>query len=105
MLGLETLCAKLPASLESIKPVLIYPVAGVVLIGLFVYLVNPVVGAVNEALYAGLEAMSEKGNIALGAALAGLMSGDMGGRSTRPRTCSARPRWRRSAPRAPSARA
>lgn len=79
MLGLETLCAKLPASLESIKPVLIYPVAGVVLIGLFVYLVNPVVGAVNEALYAGLEMMSERGSIALGAVLAGLMSGDMGG--------------------------
>lgn len=79
MRGLKHLCSRLPWALEGIKPVLIYPLAGLLLTGAIVCLVNPFVGMLNSALYTGLEGMGEGSKIALGAVLAGMMAIDMGG--------------------------
>ena len=74
MLGMRKLCDKLPRSLEGLKPILIYPVVGLLVIGLFMCLINPIVGAINTALYSGLEAMGEGSKIILGIVLAGMMA-------------------------------
>ena len=79
MLGMRKLCDKLPRALEGLKPILIYPVVGLLIIGLFMCLVNPIVGAINNALYSGLEAMGTSSKIILGIVLAGMMAIDMGG--------------------------
>ena len=79
MLGMRKLCDKLPRALEGLKPILIYPVVGLLIIGLFMCLVNPIVGAINNALYSGLEAMGTSSKIVLGIILAGMMAIDMGG--------------------------
>lgn len=79
MLGLEKLCEKLPSSLEGIKPVLIYPVIGVLFIGLFMCAVNPFVAIINTGLTNGLNSMHGGSKILLGAVLGGMMSIDMGG--------------------------
>lgn len=79
MLGMRKLCDRLPHALEGIKPILIYPVVGLLIIGLFMCLINPVVGALNNALYSGLQAMGEGSKIILGIVLAGMMAIDMGG--------------------------
>ncbi len=76
---LKRACAHLPPTLEGIKPVLLYPVAGIAVTGLFICLVNPAVGVLNDALYSGLESMGQGSSIVLGAVLAGMMAGDMGG--------------------------
>ena len=69
----------LPKSLESVKPILIYPVGGILLIGLIMLAINPVVGAINTALNNFLSSMSEVNKVILGAILAGMMSVDLGG--------------------------
>ncbi|HJC00064.1 MAG TPA: fructose-specific PTS transporter subunit EIIC [Candidatus Flavonifractor merdavium] len=79
MLGMRKVCDKLPNALEGLKPILIYPVVGLLIIGLFMCLINPIVGAINTALYSGLEAMGEGSKIILGIVLAGMMAVDMGG--------------------------
>ncbi len=79
MLALRKLCDKLPKALEGIKPILIYPVVGLALIGLFMCLINPIVGLINTAIYSGLESMGEGSKIVLGIVLAGMMAIDMGG--------------------------
>lgn len=81
MLLLEKLCDKMPRSLEGIKPVLIYPLAGLGIIGVMMCAVNPIMGWVNTAMTNALNAMA--GNealiIPLCALLAAMMSIDMGG--------------------------
>lgn len=79
MLGMRKVCDKLPNALEGLKPILIYPVVGLLIIGLFMCLINPIVGTINTALYSGLEAMGEGSKIILGIVLAGMMAVDMGG--------------------------
>ena len=79
VLGLERLCDKLPKALEGIKPVLIYPVAGILMIGIVMSAVNPVVGALNSWITGILNGMSGSSAIALGALLGGMMAIDMGG--------------------------
>ena len=79
MLGLRKLCDRLPRALEGIKPVLIYPVAGLLLIGLFMCFINPFVGLLNNALYSGLAAMNEGSKVLLGFVVAAMMAIDMGG--------------------------
>ena len=78
-LGLEKACSKLPDALEGIKPVLIYPLVGILLMGLVMFLFNPIIGALNTALNNGLKAMSGASKILLGIVLGGMMSIDMGG--------------------------
>lgn len=81
MLLLEKLCDKMPHSLEGIKPVLIYPIAGLGITGIMMCAVNPIMGWVNTAMTNALNAMA--GNealiIPLCALLAAMMSIDMGG--------------------------
>ena len=70
---------KLPKSLEGIKPVLLYPVLGILIMGIFMVGVNPFVGAINTAMSNGLQSMGGSSKILLGAVLGGMMSIDMGG--------------------------
>ena len=80
ILGLRKVCEKLPEALEKIAPVLIYPVVGVLAMGLAMsFVVEPVMGAVNVALNSGLATMGNSSKILLGIVLAGMMAIDMGG--------------------------
>lgn len=80
MLLVEKLCDFLPDSLEGIKPVLIYPLAGLGIIGVMMCAVNPVMGIVNTGLNNGLNWLNENNlGILLGCILGAMMSIDMGG--------------------------
>ena len=80
ILGLRKLCSRLPEALEKIAPVLIYPVVGVLVIGLAMsFVVEPVMGAVNMALNQGLSSMGGTNKVILGFVLAAMMAVDMGG--------------------------
>ena len=80
ILFLKKIFSKLPNSLEGIKPVLLYPLIGIFLIGvIMMYLVEPPVGALNQLMNQGLESLSGVSAILLGILLAGMMSVDMGG--------------------------
>ncbi|WP_303871600.1 PTS fructose transporter subunit IIABC [Acetobacterium wieringae] len=80
VLGLKKVFAKLPASLEGIKPILIYPFFGILFIGaLMVFIINPPVAALNAALSAGLNSMGTSSKVILGVVLGGMMAVDMGG--------------------------
>ena len=70
---------KLPGALEGLKPILLYPVCGILLMGVIMIAVNPVVGAINTGLNHFLSSMSGTSSILLGAILGGMMSVDMGG--------------------------
>ncbi len=70
----------IPNSLDGIKPVLIYPLFGMLIVGiLMVYTIEPIVGAINTALNNGLSSLSGMNVILLGAIVAGMMAIDMGG--------------------------
>ena len=72
--------AKLPAGLDGLKPVLFYPLIGILAIGLLMtYIVEPPVGALNTLINNGLGNMSGSSVIVLGALVAGMMAVDMGG--------------------------
>lgn len=77
--GLGKLFDKLPASLEGIKPVLLYPLLGIFLIGVLMYAVNPVMGAINTGLSSWLNSLGTANLVVLGAVVGGMMSVDMGG--------------------------
>ena len=79
VVGLQKLFSKLPNSLEGIKPVLLYPLIGVLLIGIVMGAVNPAIAWLNTALNNGLHAMGTTSRILLGIVLGGMMSIDMGG--------------------------
>lgn len=79
VLALEKLCNKLPKVLEGIKPVLIYPVVGLLMIGVLMCAVDPLVSMLNTALFNGLESMGGSSKIVLGCILGGMMAVDMGG--------------------------
>lgn len=71
---------KLPKSMDGLKPVLLYPLLGVFLIGLIMtFVVEPPIGALNGMLNNALSAMSDSSAIVLGIVLAGMMAIDMGG--------------------------
>ena len=79
VLLLKKIFSKLPASLEGIKPVLLYPVFGILLMAIFMMAVNPIMGAINTGLNNFLSSMSGSSQILLGAILAAMMAVDMGG--------------------------
>ena len=80
VLGLKKVLAGLPAQLEGIKPVLLYPVLGLLLTGvLMLKVVNPPVVALNEALTSWLNGLGGANAILLGLILGGMMAIDMGG--------------------------
>ena len=70
----------IPESLDGIKPVLIYPLFGMLLTGaIMVFAIEPVVGAINMGLNNALASLSGVNVILLGAIVAGMMAIDMGG--------------------------
>ena len=80
ILLLRKLCDKRPEALEKIAPVLIYPVFGILGIGLLMnFAVEPIMGAINTALNNGLTGMGGSSKIVLGLILGGMMAIDMGG--------------------------
>lgn len=80
ILGLRKLCEKLPEALEKIAPVLIYPVVGILVIGLaMTFVVEPVMGGINTALNGFLNTMGGSSKIILGLILGAMMAIDMGG--------------------------
>lgn len=80
ILLLRRLCDRLPASIEKIAPVLLYPLFGIFLIGIGMnYVIEPVVGAINAALNSGLAEMGGVSKVMLGLILGAMMATDMGG--------------------------
>lgn len=68
----------LPKSLEGVKPILLYPLLGVALMGVFASAVNPIMGIINGGLTSFLNGLGQYG-IILGIVAGGMMSIDMGG--------------------------
>ena len=80
IIALKKLCSKLPRSLEGIKPVLIYPLFGVLIIGaLMTFIINPPMVAFNEWMKVTLDSMGSVSKVFLGLILGGMMSIDFGG--------------------------
>ncbi|MDO5095129.1 MAG: fructose-specific PTS transporter subunit EIIC [Peptostreptococcaceae bacterium] len=80
VLLLKKIFSKLPDALEGIKPVLLYPVCGILLIALLIiFVVNPPVSAINAALNGFLQNMGTSSRVLLGILLGGMMAVDMGG--------------------------
>ena len=80
VLWLQKVFSKLPESIEKIAPVLLYPLCGILLIGLIMtFIIEPPVGALNTGLNTALTNMGGTSKILLGIIVAGMMSIDMGG--------------------------
>jgi len=80
ILLLRKLCDKLPEALEKIAPVLIYPVVGILVMGLLMtFIVEPVMGGINTGLNNALTGMGSSSKVILGIVLGGMMAIDMGG--------------------------
>ena len=80
ILALRKVCEKLPEALEKIAPVLIYPVAGILLMGLLMtFIVEPIMGGINTGLNNALTGMGSSSKVVLGIVLGGMMAIDMGG--------------------------
>ena len=80
ILALRKACYKLPTALEKIAPVLIYPVVGILVMGLFMlFIVEPIMGGINTGLNNALTGMGSSSKVVLGLVLGGMMSIDMGG--------------------------
>jgi PTS system fructose-specific IIC component len=77
--GLQKLTSKFPPALEGIKPVLIYPLGGILLIGIVMCAINPIVGALNTWISGVLMSMSSGSSVVLGMVLGAMMATDMGG--------------------------
>lgn len=80
ILLLKKVFSRLPESIEKITPVLLYPLFGILLIGLIMtYIIEPPIGALNTGLNTALTNMSGSSKVLLGIIVAGMMSVDMGG--------------------------
>ena len=77
--GIEKACDKLPDSLEGIKPVLLYPLLGILGIGVIMFTVNPIMGSINTGMANFLNGLGTTNLVLLGAVVGGMMSVDMGG--------------------------
>lgn len=80
VLGLRKFFSFIPQSLEGIKPVLLYPLFGTLLIGVIMkFAINPPVAAANNALIEFLNSLGTSSKVLLGIVVAGMMAIDMGG--------------------------
>ncbi len=79
ILALKKLTNKIPQSLNSIRPMIIYPVAGILIGAVVTTLINPFMGIINDALTGVLHNMSGTSRVLLGTICAGMQSVDMGG--------------------------
>lgn len=77
---LKKIFSKLPESLDGVKPVLLYPLLGIILIGVIMqFVVEPPIGALNTAINNGLNGLNGASAVVLGVLLGGMMAIDMGG--------------------------
>ena len=76
---LKKITEKLPASLNGIRPMLIYPLGGILIVGAVMCGINPIMGMINTAMTNWLNALGGSSKVLLGAIVAGMMSIDMGG--------------------------
>lgn len=77
---LKKIFSKLPESLDGVKPVLLYPLLGIFLIGVIMqFVVEPPIGALNTAINNGLNGLNGASAVVLGVLLGGMMAIDMGG--------------------------
>ena len=76
---LKKITDKLPASLNGIRPMLIYPLGGILIVGAVMCGINPAMGIINNAVADWLKALGGSSRVLLGAIVAGMMSVDMGG--------------------------
>ena len=84
MIGLKKLFAKLPKSVEGMKPMLLYPILGLLFIALIMfYIINPIFSSVNFAITHFLNSMGTGNLVILTMILAGMMAIDMGGPSNK----------------------
>lgn len=80
VLLLKKIFSKLPESLDGMKPVLLYPLPGIFLVGVIMqFVVEPPIGALNTAINNGLNGLNGASAVVLGVLLGGMMSVDMGG--------------------------
>lgn len=79
VLALKKLTNKIPQSLNSIRPMIIYPVAGILIGAVMTTLINPFMGSINDALTEVLNSMNGTSRVLLGTICAGMQSVDMGG--------------------------
>lgn len=80
ILGLKKLFVKLPKNVEGMKPMLLYPIFGLLFVALIMYyIINPVFGALNGVITNFLNGMGTGNLVLLTMILAGMMSIDMGG--------------------------
>lgn len=80
ILGLRKICDKLPDAIEKLAPVLIYPVVGILIMGLAMnFVVEPIMGGINTGLNNFLSGMGDSNRVVLGLILGGMMAIDMGG--------------------------
>ena len=80
IVGLRKICDKLPEAIEKLAPVLIYPVVGILIMGLAMnFVVEPVMGGINTGLNNFLSGMGDSSRVVLGLILGGMMAIDMGG--------------------------
>lgn len=76
---LQKITEKLPQSLDGIRPMLIYPLGGILIVGVVMCGINPVMGWINTGISNWLNGMGDTSKILLGMIVAGMMSVDMGG--------------------------
>lgn len=77
---LKKIFSKLPESLDGVKPVLLYPLLGIFLVGIIMqFVVEPPIGALNIAINNGLNGLNGASAVVLGVLLGGMMAIDMGG--------------------------
>ncbi len=79
ILLLKKVFSRLPKSLDGIKPILLYPVLGILLVAVITTIINPFVGAINDGLSHLLNGMGGTSKVILGMVVGGMMSVDMGG--------------------------
>ena len=79
VVGLRKLTSKLPQAMDSIRPMIIYPVVGILSAAAVTTFINPVMGMINNALNGALNSMHGTSRILLGIIVAGMQSVDMGG--------------------------
>ena len=80
VLLLKKVFSKLPESLDGMKPVLLYPLFGIFLVGVIMqFVVEPPIGALNTVINNGLNGLNGASAVVLGVLLGGMMSVDMGG--------------------------
>ncbi|MCI9004524.1 MAG: PTS transporter subunit EIIA [Lachnospiraceae bacterium] len=79
VLALKKATSKFPQSLNSIRPMIIYPVLGILSGAVATTLINPFVGMINDALTNALNSMHGSSKVLLGMIVAGMESVDMGG--------------------------